>query len=378
MTAGARRRTAPTFDDALVETRPRKAPAGRQGAAALPVRADERALPVPVPAGPRERSALRRNVTGALGLALIAGVAALAAALATWSIDDPSWSHITDGRVRNVLGSGGAVVADLVMQLIGLTAALFLAPVVIWGWQLMVGRMPRIAKGRWLAWLAGTFVGAAFMGALPPTAGWPLPTGLGGAIGDLVLQIPAAFTGGVLSDTGRLACLILFGPAAAALMIYAAGFPAGAPDDDAEESFEEDEAGGTGSARSPARSITTGTPPASLSPAASASAADRNSPIPARRSTTRTTTDPARPSLSRAAAAASSAGRGPWWNPTTASIRRRARARTTARSQRWSHPARRRLPPAIPSRSSRASLPMPTNRPSTTSPPTSTRTTTDR
>ncbi len=246
MTAGARRRTAPSFDEAPVESRSRKLPAPRGGGGALPVRADDRTLPVPVASDSRGRSAFRRNVTGAVGLAVIAGVAALAAALATWSIDDPSWSHITDGRVRNVLGAGGAVVADLVMQLIGLTAALFLAPVVIWGWQLTVGRIPRVAKGRWLAWLAGTFVGAAFMGALPPTAGWPLPTGLGGAIGDLVLQIPAAFTGGVLTDTGRLACLILFGPAAAALLVYAAGFPAGAPDEDEEERFEEDEAGGSG------------------------------------------------------------------------------------------------------------------------------------
>ncbi len=175
----------------------------------------------------RLRQAMSRNITGAIGLLMIAGVAALAAALATWSVDDPSWSHMTDSPVRNALGSGGAVVADLVMQLIGLTAALFLTPVVVWGWHLAIGRVPRIARGRWVSWLAGTFVGAAFIAALPPTAGWPLSTGLGGAIGDLVLQIPAAFNGGVLSDTGRLVCLILFGPTAAMMMIYAAGFPYG-------------------------------------------------------------------------------------------------------------------------------------------------------
>ncbi|WP_181701591.1 DNA translocase FtsK [Chthonobacter albigriseus] len=188
----------------------------------------------------RLKQAMRRNIAGATGLLMIAGVAALAAALATWSVEDPSWSHSTDSPVRNVLGSAGAVVSDLVLQLIGLTAAIFLVPLVVWGWRLTVGRAVEIARGRWLAWIAGTFLGAAFMSALPPTAGWPLPTGLGGAIGDLMLQIPAAFTGGVLTDSGRLACMILFGPLTALVMAYASGFPRSEPDQYAEELAAED------------------------------------------------------------------------------------------------------------------------------------------
>lgn len=173
----------------------------------------------------RLRQAMLRNIAGASGLTLIAGVAALSAALATWSVDDPSWSHIADGPTRNVMGSAGAVIADLIMQLIGLNAALFLAPVVIWGWQLTIGRIPHVARNRLVGWLIGTLIGAAFMGALPPTTGWPLPTGLGGAIGDLMLQLPAAFNNGVLTDTLRLIVLIVTGPLALAAMIYASGVP---------------------------------------------------------------------------------------------------------------------------------------------------------
>ncbi len=173
----------------------------------------------------RLRQAMLRNIAGASGLLLIAGVAALSAALATWSVDDPSWSHIADGPTRNVMGPIGAVTADLIMQLIGLNAALFLAPVVIWGWQLTIGRIPHVARNRLIGWLIGTLIGAAFMGALPPTSGWPLPTGLGGAIGDLVLQLPAAFNNGVLTDTLRLVVLIVTGPLALAAMIYASGVP---------------------------------------------------------------------------------------------------------------------------------------------------------
>lgn len=196
----------------------------------------------------RMRQAMLRNIAGASGLLLIAGVAALSAALATWSVDDPSWSHIADGPTRNVMGSVGAVTADLIMQLIGLNAALFLAPVVIWGWQLTIGRIPHVARNRLIGWLIGTLIGAAFMGALPPTTGWPLPTGLGGAIGDLVLQLPAAFNNGVLTDTLRLIVLIVTGPLALAAMLYASGVPGhriGAKvavvDDDEEDEEEEDE-----------------------------------------------------------------------------------------------------------------------------------------
>lgn len=195
----------------------------------------------------RLRQAMLRNIAGASGLLLIAGVAALSAALATWSVDDPSWSHIADGPTRNVMGSAGAVIADLIMQLIGLNAALFLAPVVIWGWQLTIGRIPHVARNRLIGWLIGTLIGAAFMGALPPTTGWPLPTGLGGAIGDLMLQLPAAFNNGVLTDTLRLVVLIVTGPLALAAMIYASGVPGhriGAPAavvDDHDEDDEDDE-----------------------------------------------------------------------------------------------------------------------------------------
>ncbi len=195
----------------------------------------------------RLRQAMLRNIAGASGLVLIAGVAALSAALATWSVDDPSWSHIADGPTRNVMGSAGAVVADLIMQLIGLNAALFLAPVVIWGWQLTIGRIPHVARNRLIGWLIGTLIGAAFMGALPPTTGWPLPTGLGGAIGDLLLQLPAAFNNGVLTDTLRLVVLIVTGPLALAAMIYASGVPGHrivstvATVDDEDDDEEEDE-----------------------------------------------------------------------------------------------------------------------------------------
>ncbi|SON57557.1 DNA translocase FtsK [Hartmannibacter diazotrophicus] len=182
----------------------------------------------------RLRQVLRRNFAGAGGLVLIALSAALAAALATWSVDDPSWSHATaaDLPVRNALGHGGAIIADFVMQFVGLTSAVFLIPVVTWGWSLLSGRRVSIARGRILAWAAGVCIAAACIGVLPVPQAWPLPMGLGGYLGDLVLEIPAVFSGGLISGTYRVIVGVVTAVLGLGLMAYASGFPAGADEEE--------------------------------------------------------------------------------------------------------------------------------------------------
>jgi len=182
------------------------------------------------------RQTLRRNLAGVAGLVLLALVAALAAALATWSIHDPSWSHATEGPVRNALGAPGAIVADLLMQFIGLASAVFLAPVAVWGWQLMTGRLPRVPRRRLLAWIGGTALACGFAAALAVPGSWPLPTGLGGVIGDAVLEVPLMF-GGSTAGLGRWIVAVVLGLPCALLLAYAAGLlgRAKAKDEDASE-----------------------------------------------------------------------------------------------------------------------------------------------
>ena len=68
------------------------------------------------------RAAIARRVCEIGGVALMTVAAALAAALASWSVQDPSLSHATSAPVRNLLGVPGAIAADLLMQLIGVGA----------------------------------------------------------------------------------------------------------------------------------------------------------------------------------------------------------------------------------------------------------------
>ncbi|GBD50592.1 DNA translocase FtsK [Methylopila sp. Yamaguchi] len=134
------------------------------------------------------RDTLLKRATELGGLALVALGALAAVALATWSVQDPSFSHATNGPVHNALGPLGAVVADLLTQTFGLAAAVFVLPVAIWGWRLLTHRAVEREKIKLLAWpLAATLI-AGGAGLLPATPSWPLPTGLGGVLGDLVLM----------------------------------------------------------------------------------------------------------------------------------------------------------------------------------------------
>src|SRR5438128_2818732 len=99
------------------------------------------------------RDALRRRLRELSGLALIVLAMLLAVALATWSVQDPSLSHATKAPVRNLLGTGGAVIADLLMQLLGLAAIVVVAPIAIWGWRFTTHRPLQRERIRLVLWV---------------------------------------------------------------------------------------------------------------------------------------------------------------------------------------------------------------------------------
>ena len=141
-----------------------------------------------VPASVREFP--KRRAAEIAGLVALAGVASLTLALLTWSVSDPSLNHATNARIHNLLGAPGAIAADLVMQFIGLASAALLAPPAFWGWSLLTRRRlerPRLKAG---LYLSGVIAAAALASLLPAPGSWPLPTGLGGVVGDAVLALP--------------------------------------------------------------------------------------------------------------------------------------------------------------------------------------------
>ena len=153
------------------------------------------------------RAFLARRTLESAGLALLGFAGAMTAALATWSVSDPSLNHATDAPVHNLLGYPGAIAADLAMQLFGLGSLALIAPPAVWGFRLMRQRAREQLLRRFALWTVGAGAATALASALPATARWPLPTGLGGVIGDALLRTARTVTG--LSGGGGGAVLAL-------------------------------------------------------------------------------------------------------------------------------------------------------------------------
>jgi DNA segregation ATPase FtsK/SpoIIIE, S-DNA-T family len=141
------------------------------------------------------RDALVRRVRELMGLALIVLAGLLAAALMTWSVQDPSLSHATSRAIRNVVGYPGAIGADLLMQILGLGAIMLILPIAVWGWRMMTHRDFDREALRLGCWVLCTVMAAGFASCWQHGGAWPLPTGLGGVVGDALVRAPAVVFG---------------------------------------------------------------------------------------------------------------------------------------------------------------------------------------
>ncbi len=173
--------------------------------------------------GERATGRLSRQLGVLAGLALLAAILFVFAALATWNVSDPSLSS-ANGRVpQNAGGFLGASIADLMMQFVGIASVVALVPPAIWAWLKIFRHSVGKWKRRLVVWLPATLFAAAAVGCLPRPSGWPLPTGLGGVAGDLVLKIPALATGSYPGGMLAVGLGLFFALLAFPLVLYAAG-----------------------------------------------------------------------------------------------------------------------------------------------------------
>lgn len=157
----------------------------------------ERVIPLvgQLPASIRDMLARRLRELAGLGLIGVAGIAA--AALMTWSVQDPSLSHATSRAIRNIVGYPGAICADLLMQILGLGAIMLILPVAVWGWRMMTHRHFDREALRIGCWILCTILASGFASCWQHGGSWPLPTGVGGVVGDALFRAPAVVFGPV-------------------------------------------------------------------------------------------------------------------------------------------------------------------------------------
>ncbi|MEH6951926.1 DNA translocase FtsK 4TM domain-containing protein [Nitrobacter sp. NHB1] len=199
----------------------------------------ERLLPIVDHLPPSIRDPLARRLRELTGLGLIGLSGSAAAALMTWSVQDPSLSHATSRAIHNVLGYPGAIGADLLMQILGLGAIMLILPMAIWGWRMLTHRPFDREATRLACWILCTSAAAGFASCWPHNGAWPLPTGLGGVVGDALVRAPAILFGPA-SVLQRIAFGAIFLAVMAATFLWAGGMgsqprdeSAGIDDDDA-------------------------------------------------------------------------------------------------------------------------------------------------
>ncbi|WP_061023699.1 DNA translocase FtsK [Bradyrhizobium sp. CCH5-F6] len=199
----------------------------------------ERVFPLVGHLPPSIREGLARRMRELTGLGLI-GLAGIASAgLMTWSVQDPSLSHATSRPIRNILGYAGAIGADLAMQIFGLGAIMLVLTVAVWGWRMMTHRPFDREALRLGSWILCTVIAAGFVSCWPHGGAWPLPTGLGGVVGDALVRAPAVIFGPAGTIYRIVLGTILFAAMAATFLI-ACGLGAREHDDELAEIEDED------------------------------------------------------------------------------------------------------------------------------------------
>ena len=167
--------------------------ARRRSAASLALRGSNFGLDL-IPEGVRH--VIRRRSSQICGFALLAVSLFALVAMASWSAADPSLSNASNAPISNMLGRPGAIVSDLLMQLLGLAALALLLPLAFWGWRLVTHRALPGEHLRVGALTFGVLGISALLGVVPTFGGWPMPSGLGGAIGDLFPRLVGVMRAG--------------------------------------------------------------------------------------------------------------------------------------------------------------------------------------
>ncbi|MCK1423601.1 DNA translocase FtsK [Bradyrhizobium sp. 180] len=191
----------------------------------------ERVIPLVGHLPPSIREGLARRLRELTGLGLVALSGGASAALMTWSVQDPSLSHATSRPIRNILGYAGAIGADLAMQILGLGAIMLVLTVAVWGWRMMTHRPFDREALRLGSWILCTVIAAGFVSCWPHGGAWPLPTGLGGVVGDALVRAPAVIFGPAGTIYRILLGTILFAAMTATFLI-ACGLGAREHDDE--------------------------------------------------------------------------------------------------------------------------------------------------
>jgi DNA segregation ATPase FtsK/SpoIIIE, S-DNA-T family len=190
----------------------------KSAAHAQPLDTDDRAIPGAL------RQFVRHRLLELAGFLLLAGTLFVGFSLATWSVDDPSLNNAVDAIPQNWFGLPGAIVADELMQLLGLGSVVLVIVPIAWTVRLFAHRTPDKLVRRLAAWCGAVVLGCGLVSLFPLPSSWILGSSLGGIVGDamatgVLAMLSVALKGGFASAAAGL----ILGIGTAMLLLTACG-----------------------------------------------------------------------------------------------------------------------------------------------------------
>ncbi|NKB26343.1 MAG: DNA translocase FtsK [Rhodobacteraceae bacterium] len=133
------------------------------------------------------QATLERRGKELLGFAFIAMGLAIAALLATYVPEDPSWLTATDAPAANMLGRFGASIASPLYIIAGMGSWGLALVLTVWGARFVLHVGEERAIGRLIFAPIAIAVASVYASTHVPTSAWTHSFGLGGLFGDTVL-----------------------------------------------------------------------------------------------------------------------------------------------------------------------------------------------
>jgi DNA segregation ATPase FtsK/SpoIIIE, S-DNA-T family len=165
-----------------------------------------------------KRFVRRRSLEG-IGLTIYGIIAVAALALSSWSADDPSLYNATSAKAQNWLGGFGAILADQLMQMLGIAVLGFLAIPLAWAGRLVSHKWHGNFWHMLGYWVLASLFFAGALASVPAIPGWALTSGLGGNVGDVVGGLSANIL--TLGLKGSFAWIVVFALCLVASIVFA-------------------------------------------------------------------------------------------------------------------------------------------------------------
>ena len=124
-------------------------------------------------------SFLKKRLVELAGVSLLVSMVLLSAAFLTYNASDASWNSTNTATITNILGAPGAIISDLLIQIIGIANCLLVIVPSFWGIRLLTHSSIEKPLLRLIFLSIGVILFSSSVTRIPVPEFWSISSGLG-------------------------------------------------------------------------------------------------------------------------------------------------------------------------------------------------------